>query len=535
MTPPPAAPVAGSLAAPLGGLAGAFVARRDLELLAPLGFLAPGAAPAVARPQPGREELARGLAVANAAYGHPRAAELAAKLADPATAVVATGQQTGLFGGPLLALVKAAAATRWVEAIEAGGRPAVAIFWMATEDHDYAEVAEATFLAADGPRRCHLGEDPAPLAPVGLRTVGPAVTGLLAELAALYPTEWFGAWLEQLAAWWRPEARFGEAFARQVAATLAGRSPLLLDAQLPELKQAERPHLARLVERRAELTQAVAAREVEIVARGHGLQVTPQPNASPLFLLRGGARRRIEWRGAAHFALRGLAGELPLDELLETLEGNPAAVSPGVLARPAIQDAVLGTTLLLLGPGEMAYFPQAAPAYAVLGVSQPQVALRPRALVFDRRQAEHLEELGLTLSELLADSAAAERRLGERAGGDFVAAVRERIASEVASLGAPARALDATLEKPLEKTRETIERALEAFASKVAAAAGRRDELAARRFAQLRDALLPAGAPQERVLSAAYFPGRYGERFGEALLDQLDLDPRRLSLIDPGR
>ncbi len=525
----------GSLAAPLGGLAGAFAAGRDLELLAPLGFVAPGAAPGAARPVTGRGELARSLAVANAAYGHPRAEELAAKLADPATAVVATGQQTGLFGGPLLALVKAAAAVRWAESIEAAGRPAVAVFWMATEDHDFAEIATATFPASDGLRRLALGEDPAPLAPVGLRTVGPRVVELLAELAALYPAEWFRAWLERLGTWWRPEARFGEAFARQLAATFGGRSPLLLDAQLPELKQAERPHLVRLVERRADLARAVVEREAAILARGHGLQVAPQPNASPLFLLRAGARRRIEWRGETGFALRGLDGELPLAELLETLEGNPAAVSPGVLARPAIQDAVLGTTLLLLGPGEMAYLPQAAPTYALLDVSLPEVALRPRALVLDRRQSEHLAELGLTLSELLTDAAAAERRLGERAGGGFVAAVRERILGEVATLAAPAQTLDPTLEKPLEKTRETIERALEAFASKVAAAAGRRDDLVGRRFAQLRDALLPDGAPQERVLSAAYFPGRYGERFGEALLDQLDLDPRRLSLIDPTR
>ncbi len=535
MTAERARSVAQSLDAPLGGLAGTLVAGRDLDLLAPLGFLAPGVQPAERAPSPGREALASGLATANAGYGHPRAAELAAKLADPATAVVATGQQTGLFGGPLLALVKAAAAVRWAESIEAAGRPAVAVFWMATEDHDFAEVATATFPASDGLRRLGLGEDPAPLAPVGLRTVGPQVGVLLAELAALYPAEWFRAWLEKLGTWWRPEARFGEAFARQLAATFGGRAPLLLDAQLPELKQAERPHLVRLVERRAELARAVAEREAAILARGHGLQVAPQPNASPLFLLRAGARRRIEWRGEAGFALRGLDGELPLAELLETLEGNPAAVSPGVLARPAIQDAVLGTTLLLLGPGEMAYLPQAAPAYALLDAARPAVALRPRALVLDPRQAEHLAELGLTLDELLADAALAERRLAERSGGGFVAPVRERILGEVASLAEPAQALDPTLERPLEKTRETIERALEAFASKVAAAAGRRDELVGRRFAQLRDALLPDGAPQERALSAAYFPGRYGERFGAALLDQLDLDPRRLSLIDPTR
>ncbi len=523
------------LDARFSGLAAALLAGRDLDLLEPLRFLAPGALPAGPAPRVDRRELAAGLAVTNAAYGHPRAAELAAKLADPATAVVATGQQTGLFGGPLLALVKAAAAVRYAEALEAAGRPAVAVFWMATEDHDYAEVASATFPGPDGLAALALGADPAPLTPVGMRTLGAGVEPLLARLAELYPNERFALWIERLAGWWRPEARFGEAFPRQLVATLGARAPLALDALLPELKAAERPHLARLVERRFELDAGFAAREAEIARRAHAHQVTPQPGVSPLFLLRGPERRRIEWRGASGFALRGVGGEREVAELLATIAENPAVVSPGALARPAIQDAVLGTTLQVMGPGEIGYLAQAAAVYPLLGIAAPATALRPQALVLDARSAEHLAELGIGLAELVGDPAGAERRLGERAGGGFVEPAAATIAAAVAALEAPALALDPGLGKPFEKTRETVARALEAFAGKVAGAAARRDDQVARRFAQLRDLVAPGGAAQERTLSAGYFPGRYGEGFGAALLDQLELDPSRLSLIDPHR
>lgn len=519
----------------LKGLPAALLDGRDRDLLAPLGFFGGFERPAFPPPRVDRAALARGLSVANAAYGHPRAEALAAKLADPATRVVATGQQTGLLGGPLLSLVKAAAAVRWAEALEAAGEPAVAVFWMATEDHDFAEVARTTFLAPDGARTFGLGDDPAPLAPVGTRHLGAGVEPLLAELRAAFPSAWFAAWLDRLAGWWRPDARFGEAFARQLVATLGERSPLVLDALLPELKAAERPHLARLVERRVELDRAIGAREAEVVARGHALQVAPQPGVSPLFLLRGGARRRIEWRGDSGFALRGGDGAEPVAALLETIEDNPAVVSPGVLARPAIQDAVLGTSVLLLGPGETAYLPQAAPAYEVLGIPAPALALRPQAAVLDARQREHLAELGLSLGELLGDPAAARRRLGERAGGGFVEPLRARVAALAEELRAPALALDPTLEKPFEKTRESLDRALEAFSAKVAAAAARRDELHLQRLEHLIGSLLPGGAPQERALSAAYFPGRYGEGFGAALVDQLELDARFLTVVDPTR
>lgn len=534
MTPPP---LPSTLAAGLvGGLAAELVAGRHRDLLAPLGFLEPGTRP-VDRPRPvDRTALARALAVANAAAGHPRASELAAKLADPTTRIVVTGQQTGLFGGPLLALVKAAAAARWAEELEAAdGRPAVPLFWMATEDHDWQEVAEVTVLAGDGPRTLSLGADPSPLAPVGLRTVGAPVAALLAELAELYPAEWFRAWLDRLAGWWRPESRFGEAFARTHVALLGERAPLYLDSMLPELKAAQAPHLLRLVERREAFAAALGRRERTLTERGLAPQVAPQPGASPLFLIRGRERRRIEWRGDDRFALRG--GEEPAEpvgRLLETIAGNPAAVSPGVLARPAIQDAVLGTALFLVGPGEMAYLAQAAAAHEVLGLTPPVVALRPHALVVDRRSREHLDELGATLAELVEAPASIAARLAQRSGAGFVEPVAEEVARRIEELRATALALDAALERPWEKTRDTVERALEAFAGKVAASASRRDARGAHRLEQLTTLVRPGGRPQERSLAAAWFAGRWGEAFGARLAAALDLDPRRLSVVDPG-
>ena len=288
------------------------------------------------------------------------------------------------------------------------------------------------------------------------------------------------------------------------------------------------------MERRHEHAAALAAAEQRVVAHGHALQVSPQPGASPLFLLRGGERRRIEWRGEEGFGRRGRAGEEPVERLLETLAENPGVVGPGVLARPAIQDAILGTTLQVMGPGEVAYLAQAAPAYPILGVEAPWVALRPQALVLDARQREQLAELGVDLAGLLADPARAERALGERAGAGFVQGDRAELEALLARWKSAALALDPQLERPWEKTRDQLLGGLEQFSGRVAAAAARRDEVQSRRFLALRDHCLPGGVPQERAVVAAHFPGKYGEGFIAALLDQLDLDPRRLSLIDPG-
>jgi bacillithiol biosynthesis cysteine-adding enzyme BshC len=508
----------------------ALLDGRDGELLAPLVLGGPGGPLPPAR-RVDRAAIATALAQANAAYGHARGDELARKLADPATRVVVTGQQPGLFGGPLYTLTKALAATKWAAALEARGEPAVALFWMATEDHDFAEVAHATVPGPDGPLRVTLGEDPSPLAPLGMRTLGPAVEPALAQLAAALPG---GRWPEGLAAvsgWYRPEARFGEAFARLLASLLGAHCPLLLDAMLPAVKAAEAPWLERLVERRAAIERALESADERLRRRGYTPQVERQAGASQLFVLQGEARRRVLWSGEDSYSLRGGAPERPLGELRERIAQNPAAVSPAALARPAVQDAILGTAVFVVGPGELAYLAQAAAVYAVLEVPAPIVALRPQALVLEGHQPEHLQSWGGSLQDLLAEHADLDRLVSRGAGTALALPARQRIGEALAELRGPALALDASLERPFEKTRETVERALDAFAQKLEAAAARRDETTRARLARLRAALRPAGGLQERVISSLYFPAKYGPAFVARLAETLALDARQLQIV----
>jgi bacillithiol biosynthesis cysteine-adding enzyme BshC len=525
----------------LAPLPAAWLAGRDLDLLSPLHFLGGGlpelAPVAPAHPPADRRDLAAALAVANRAYGNPNADRLAARLADPAVRVVVSGQQPGLLGGPLYTLAKMVAVSRWAAALEAAGEPAVAVFWVATEDHDWAEISSTVILGADGPKTFDLGADPEPLAPVGMRTLGPAVEEVLRGIAEVAPGERYAEWLATLGRWYRPDARFGEAFCRLMAHLLGERCPLLLDAMLPALKTAERPWLRRLVERRVVLEECLARRDALIEARGYPLQVSPQRGVSPLFLLRHGERRRIEWREGDRFTLRGLRGGEDgggtVAELLAIIDENPGVVSPGVLARPAIQDVVLGTAIQVVGPGELSYMAQAAVTHEVLEVPPTHVALRPQTLLMEAKQAERIAELGLPLATLLGDRHRIDHWLADREGGDLVTPVREQLEAALAALRAPALAADPGLERPFEKTREQILRALDLFGEKAVAAAARKNEVLNRRVQQIRDACLPAGKLQERIVSTSHYPGKYGPELIDSYWEQLELDAAHLQVIVP--
>ncbi len=507
----------------------AYLEGRDRDLLAPLSFLPPGELPA-AGPRLDRSELAGALATANAAYGHPEADSLAARLADPATRVVVTGQQPGLWGGPLLTLSKMVAAVRWAEALEAAGEPAVAVFWVATEDHDWAEVARASFLTRAGGQRFDLGADPAPLLPVGMRTLGATLGEVESRLLEALGGEQAAVSLARR--WYRPDARFGEAFCRLLVHLLGARAPLMLDSMLPELKRLQRPWLERLVERRGEVAEAQAAAEAEILGRGYPLQVKPQPGASPLFFLHGGERRRIRWSEDGGYALRGLEETFPLERLMTALAENPSVVSPGVLARPAVQDAVLGTTLQVMGPGEMSYLAQVAPVYSVLGIEAPRTSLRPQVMVLDQRQIGYLRELGVGLGELL--SVPLDRLLTEKLDADFIAPVRQRIEELVDGLREPVVELDRSLEKPWRKTRDQLVRGLDQLQGKVSGAISRRHDVWRRRLEQVHGTCLPGGHLQERELSVLHYMVRFGPGFAGELCTRMELDPRRLKVVQLG-
>ncbi len=507
----------------------AFVAGQHRDLLAPLRFLPPGELPMGKPPAVDRAVLAETLRTANAGYGHPAADQLAAKLADPATRVVVTGQQPGLFGGPLLTLSKMVAAVRHAAAIEAQGVPAVAVFWVATEDHDWAEMANATVLGRDGATRLDLGPDPSPLAPVGMRTFGSGLEGVREEIQALYPGIAAERWA-RIDTWYRENARFGEAFPRLMVHLMGARTPLLLDAMDAGVKRLQAPWLARLVRERATLTREQTAAHAAVETRDLPLQVRPQPGSSPLFALQGLERRRIIWPTPDTYALRGVEGsEAPVEELLEAIEENPIAISPGVLARPAIADALLGTTLQVLGPGEMSYMPQAAATYRVLGIEAPWTSLRPPALVVEGRQADQLAEFGVTLEVLMKQPI--DRLLVDILGGDVVAPVRQQITALLDGLRDSVLAVDATLERPLRKTTDQVGRNLDQFSGKVAAATARNNEVWHQRLSRIKASCLPGGKPQERTLAVGHFMARYGRDIAKAFLDQLDLDPRYVSVI----
>ena len=522
----------------LGDLPRRFLDGRDRDLLAPLRFVLPGAEDAVTAPSgppPDRAAVAEALAGANVRYGHPGASSLADALADPETLVVITGQQCGLGGGPLFTLTKAVACVLWAEELSRRGRRAVPLFWMASEDHDFAEVARAFFPPA-GAEALTLGEDPAPLVPVGDRRLGQETAALLLRVRDASPNDDYRRRLDACRDDLEPDRCFTESFARLMARFLGDRCPLLVDSQLPALKRASVPALRRLIERRREVDDALASAAAELERRSARLPVRSRRGEAPIFVIdAAGERRRVVWTGNGGYRLRGGDAGTAAD-LLELLDRQPRSLSPGVLARPAVQDAVFGTALMILGPGELAYMTQARALYEQLGVAAPAIVLRPQVLLLgarERRWLDGLQAEGVDLAAVLSPPEELDRRLASRQDLEFLAAAGDKLDAALDDLAAGPASVDPSLKVAWEKTGANLKRTLALFERRVVAAAARRDDVLRARVVRLREHCLPNGKLQEREVTSLHCLLSYGALLVREL-GSIDRDPRRLQPLSLG-
>lgn len=446
------------------------------------------------------------------------------RLAEPGTTVVVTGQQMGLFLGPLFTPYKALTAVAAAKALEAEtGRPCVPLFWLQDEDHDLVEVNH-TFLptAAGKPLRVELSDERASAwrAPLAHYVIGPQVRDALEPVRALLHREPHAAeHLGLLERAWQPGATLSQAFARAAAEVFADDGLVFLDPRDPAFAALAAPFHRRALEEAPRLASLLEERSAALAAAGFSDQVHVRPGAPLAFFSPDGAagpRYRLEPQAAGSFSLVGhpAGASVSRAELLAALETEPLRFTCSALLRPLLQDALLPTAGYVGGPAEVAYFAQLAPLYPALELTAPMVLPRARFTVLDDRTRGLLSKLELTAAEAAGPREGLLQQLAARRGGEAAQGVEQKLwgalAPELAALGEKMAALDPSLKEPVRRTEETIRGALGKLAARYQNALAHKDQTAVEQLDRVRGYLAPNDTPQERVYGLAYYACRFG-------------------------
>ncbi len=493
-----------------GGLrAGAFLSRGLGDAADRLAAVEDAAARAVP------SALLAELATQQATLPHsaPRAANLAA-LGEAGTVVVATGQQVGLFLGPLYTLHKAASAivlARWLA--EETGRRVVPLFWLQTEDHDFAEIAAAISPRRDGTTlRSQLVDDqPGARVSIAQRRLPAMIVKLLDDLGEELAARPHAAEVDLLLrAHYREGASLAAAFAGVLATIFADDGLLLFNPRNRTTALLQAPLMRRAFDEAAALEALLVERKRAMEAAGFAAPIELRPG-SPLPFYHAesatGPRQR----------LAGLPPDWP-----RVLEADPLRFSTSALLRPLVQDALFPVAAYVGGPAEVGYLAELQPLYSAFGLTPSLVAPRAQLRLVPPVVRRALDALGRSAREIAEAPLQTEAHFVDEPDAPSAAWATE-LEARLVALATRDPALGRMLAPAIERTRASVGHALSRLAERYRRAATERHESTTARWRRARVWLAPDGAPQERTLAFPAFAAEVGiGRLRERLIASID-------------
>ncbi len=477
-----------------------------------------------------RPELADMLEAQNrACHAGPAAIANIAELRTGARAVV-TGQQVGLFGGPLYTLYKAATAIRLAQLAAAKtGVPHVPIFWLATEDHDFAEIDHVALpnrqttlemVRLAGHPSANSG------AAVGGIRLGPSLGPALSAAAALLGEN--NPQYELLRRCYRPEATFAGAFAQWLAAAFREQGLIVFDAAGRPAHALGARVLRAAITEADELERLLLERGRELEARGYHRQVLVKASASLLFLLEGDAENephtRLLLRRTPDGGWTAGRASYSTDDLLRILAAEPERLSPNALLRPVFQDAILPTAAYIGGPAEVAYFAQTGVLSRHILGRQTPVLPRLSATLIEQREARTMEHDGIDLAEVFRlPMEEMTQRVGARnlppEGKQKLHAAGVALTAELDAVTAWLRELDPELGRPAEVAASKMRYQMNRLRRLAARCQLERHASMRKRVAALYASVYPGGHLQERGRCASAALARHGPALPATLVE----------------
>jgi bacillithiol synthase len=474
-----------------------------------------------------RADVARALVRQQQARGAELAAGRAGALADPDCLAIVTGQQAGLFGGPLYVLLKAMATLELARRLEARrGKPVVPVFWVASDDHDFAEVRTTCVIDSVGSLRAlryapQQEPDGAPAAAIVLDdTIPPLVEELGRALPASLERDEILAAVTQC---YVPGETLAGAFARLVSRLMP--ELVVLDPADPALKALAAAVLLRELREASPVSRLGQELGEKLLAAGYHQQVPVRSGFLNLFTLVEGQRRAVALANGV-VEIRGTRERLSVDEAARRLEREPALWSAGALLRPLVQDWLLPTAAYVGGPAEIAYHAQIVPSYAHFGIPRPALVPRPSVTLVEPQQARALDAEKLRLLDLVGDPEALVSHWAREAYPEVETAfsrAREAIERELGLVEEQLGSHDPTLRGATAAARGRALHQVESLHEKAMRALKKRDQERAERLRRTRDALLPGGALQERGLGLVSPLARHGRTLVDLLRERVDL------------
>lgn len=451
-----------------------------------------------------------------------------AGLNDVKSLAVVTGQQLGLFGGPMYTLYKIITVIKLTRQFKERFEEYnfIPVFWLEGDDHDFNEIRwiklinnlnelkEVTYAE-------EIPEEDAKKS-VGTLTLTKEIISVLEDIKmSLRETEFSPALISRLSEIYSEGKTIKQAFKELIFWLFDEYGLVILDPQDKEIKSLLVPVFIKEIEGFREHTQKLVLTSAKLEEVYHA-QVKIKP--VNLFYSTDEGRYSIEPVDNT-FRLRRKRKQFTKEELIETIQNEPERFSPNVLLRPICQDYLLPTALYIAGPSEIAYFAQVTPLYEFFNLVTPIIYPRASATIVEKSIQSALDKFNLELkdifikSDLLKDqviSSVSENNLD----GLFDDS-NKQIELIFDELKTKLFSIDKTISDSSERYRDKVLSAFSELKSKAIQAQKKKHEISLKQIDKISESLYPSENLQEREINFIYFVNKYGESFMKKLFDEL--------------
>ncbi|PSR57410.1 bacillithiol biosynthesis cysteine-adding enzyme BshC [Adhaeribacter arboris] len=404
-------------------------------------------------------------------------------LKQPNTFTITTGHQLSIFTGPLYFIYKIITAIKTAQQLQQQypDYNFVPVYWMATEDHDFAEINHFTLFG-----KTYTWETDQKGAVGRFKT--DSISSLIKSLPESYPL------------FEKAYTEFGtlSAATRFLAHELFGEFGLIsIDGDAPALKKALQPVVKNeLLEQTT--FKLVNATTEKLAAAGYKTQVTPRE--INLFYLDNGLRERLVLKEGRYQVLNTDLS-FSQEEILHLAETQPEKFSPNVILRPLYEEILLPNLCYIGGGAEVAYWFQLKEVFQFFKVPFPVIMLRNSGLYIAKNQATRMHKLNLQATDLFQDLPALKKQVTATYQEKELNLEEERKQVEAVFAGIEklVATIDPTLSRTVAAEAQKTHNSLMVLEKKIVKANDTKYETIYNQLTSLRDKLFPNGTLQERV------------------------------------
>lgn len=443
------------------------------------------------------------------------------------TLAVVTGQQLGLFGGPLYTIYKIITTIKLSRQLKERYEEYnfVPVFWLEGDDHDFNEIRWIKILDNNNTIKeiTYLEEIPEDETrkSVGGLVLTDEIIKVIDEIKnSLRETEFTAGLISKLKEIYQPDKTIKQAFRELIFWLFDEYGLVILDPQDEKIKTLLTPIFLREISNFREHTQKLVLSSAKLEEVYHA-QVKIRP--VNLFYSTDEGRYAIE-PVENDFRLRRKRKQFTKEELLNTIESDPEKFSPNVLLRPICQDYLLPTAFYVAGPSEIAYFAQVLPLYDFFNIEAPIIFPRASITLIEKNIQSNLEKFNLELKNIFVNSYTLKDKiiasLSENNLDLFFADIKKQIDLSLDDIKTNLFSIDKTLSDATERYREKVKALIDELKQKSLQAQMKKYEISLKQIDKIIESLYPSENLQERELNFIYFANKYGDAFLKKVFDE---------------